>query len=99
MIAILVSYKSENGAARGFAEEMESSGLAAQVRAEDGCIRYDYYVPLGDPDGLLLSEGWRDQAALDAHRDGAVMQKIKALRTEKYPLTMSAELYQPYTES
>ena len=36
-------------------------------RAEDGCERYAYGVALGDPDLLLISEAWRDQAALDAH--------------------------------
>jgi len=36
-------------------------------RAEDGCERYAYGVALGDPNLLLISEAWRDQAALDAH--------------------------------
>ena len=98
MIRIIVSYKAESGTARAFGEEMEKSGIAAEVRAEDGCLGYSYYVPLDDPDGLILIEGWRDQASLDAHRNGAPMAKIKALRTEKYPLTMTAQLLQPYEE-
>jgi quinol monooxygenase YgiN len=44
--------------------------LAANVassRAEEGCERYAYGIDLADPDVLLISEAWRDQAALDAH--------------------------------
>ena len=36
-------------------------------RREDGCERYAYSVDLLEPDLLRISEGWRDQAALDAH--------------------------------
>jgi quinol monooxygenase YgiN len=36
-------------------------------RAEDGCERYCYGVDLSDPNRLLITEAWRDQAALDAH--------------------------------
>jgi len=52
--------------------EIERLGdaLAANVessRAEAGCERYAYGVALGDPNLLLITEAWRDQAALDAH--------------------------------
>ena len=43
------------------AKNVESS------RAEDGCERYAYGVAIGDPNLLLISEAWRDQAAADAH--------------------------------
>jgi quinol monooxygenase YgiN len=36
-------------------------------RGEDGCERYAYGVAIGDPNLLLISEAWRDQATLDAH--------------------------------
>jgi quinol monooxygenase YgiN len=36
-------------------------------RAEDGCERYAYGTDLADPNLLLITEAWRDQAALDAH--------------------------------
>jgi len=36
-------------------------------RAEEGCERYAYGADLADPNLLLITEAWRDQAALDAH--------------------------------
>lgn len=43
------------------------AGNVESSRAEEGCERYAYGVALGDPNLLLISEAWRDQAALDAH--------------------------------
>ncbi len=39
-------YTGANGSARRFAEEMEKSGVADTVRAEEGNLRYDYYIPM-----------------------------------------------------
>ena len=36
MITVNLYYKGTNGSARAFAEEMEASGIAADIRAEKG---------------------------------------------------------------
>ena len=77
-------------AARHFAEEMERSGVADMVRAEEGNLRYDYYIPMNDPETVLLIDTWRDQPALDAHHASPMMARIAALR-EKYDLHMKVE--------
>ena len=82
----------QNGNARRFAEEMESSGIAAAIRAEDGNLLYRYCQPLDDPETVLLIDSWRDQAAIDAHHASPMMQQLAALR-EKYDLHMQAERY------
>ena len=85
-------YTGENGSARAFADEMESSGVAAAVRAEAGNERYEYFYPKNDPETVLLIDAWRDQEALDAHHASPMMGRIMALR-EKYDLHMKAERY------
>ena len=77
-ILLHVSYRGAK--ARAFAEEMQQSGLRAAVLAEDGCLQYDYYLPLGEEDCVLLIEHWRDQAALDKHAAGEPMARLKALK-------------------
>ena len=42
-LIINIRYSGENGNARKYVEEMESSGIAARIRAIEGCIRYDYF--------------------------------------------------------
>ncbi len=83
-------YTGADGSARRFAEEMEKSGIADMVRAEEGNLRYEYYLPMNDPETVLLIDTWRDQPALDAHHASPMMAQIAVLR-EKYDLHMRAE--------
>lgn len=85
-------YTGENGSARKFAEEMEESGTAAQIRAEAGNEKYDYFFPMKDPETVLLIDSWENQKALDAHHASPMMETIAQLR-EKYDLHMRAERY------
>ena len=50
MITVNLYYTGTDGAARKFAEEMEHSGTADQIRAEAGNVRYQYFQPLSDPE-------------------------------------------------
>ncbi len=92
MITVNLYYTGINGNARRFAEEMEASGTAGAVRAEEGNLRYAYFFPLNDPETVLLIDSWRDQAAIDAHHASPMMAKIAALR-EKYDLHMKVERF------
>lgn len=91
-ITMNLYYTGTNGSARKFAEEMEQSGTAAMIRAEDGNLRYDYFLPVSDPETVLLIGSWMDQASLDIHHASPMMGTIAALR-EKYDLHMRAERY------
>lgn len=92
MITINLYYTGEDGAAKAFAAEMEASGTADAIRAEDGNMRYEYFQPIDDPETVLLIDSWRDQEAIDAHHASPMMAQIAALR-EKYDLHMRAERY------
>lgn len=91
-LTVNLYYKGKDGSARRFAEEMESSGTAAAIRAEDGNLRYEYFLPMQDPETVLLIDSWRDQAAIDAHHASPMMKTIAELR-EKYDLHMEVERY------
>ncbi len=49
-ITVNLYYTGKNGNAKRFAEEMESSGTADAIRAEDGNLRYEYFFPMSDPE-------------------------------------------------
>ncbi len=91
-ITVNLYYSGKNGAARKFAEEMESSGTADLIRAEVGNLRYEYFIPMNDPETVLLIDSWKDQASIDLHHSSPMMQTIAALR-EKYDLHMKAERF------
>ena len=92
MITINIYYKGTNGGARRFADEMEQSGTVDAIRAEQGNIRYEYFLPKNDPESVLLIDAWEDQAALDAHHASPMMKTISEMR-EKYDLHMTVERY------
>ena len=91
-ITVNLYYKGSNGSARAFADEMEARGIADAIRAEDGNERYEYFIPLKDPETVLLIDSWRDQESLDRHHVSAMMAEIAKLR-DKYDLHMSVERY------
>ena len=91
-ITVNLYYTGENGAARRFAEEMESSGTADAIRAEAGNLRYEYFVPMHDPETILLIDSWKDQASIDIHHASPMMATIARLR-EKYDLHMKVERF------
>ena len=90
MITVNLYYTGANGKARLFAQEMESSGTTAAIRAEHGNVRYEYFFPMNDPETVLLIDAWDSQAAIDAHHASPMMATIAALR-EKYDLHMRVE--------
>ena len=91
-ITVNLYYKGKDGSARKFAQEMEERGIAAAIRAEDGNERYEYFLPLNDPETVLLIDSWRDQDSLDRHHASPLMGEIMKLR-EKYDLHMTVERY------
>ena len=96
-ITVNIYYKGQNGSAGDFAREMTETGVVDRIRAEEGNLRYEYFVPIEDPETVLLIDSWREQEALDVHHASPMMARIAALR-EKYDLHMKVERYVTDTE-
>ena len=92
MITVNLYYTGTNGNAKKFAQEMESSGTADKIRAENGNLRYEYFFPMNDPETVLLIDSWESQEAIDIHHASPMMQTIASLR-EKYDLHMRVERF------
>ena len=92
-ITVNIYYTGKNGNAKKFAEEMISSGIVTDIRAEEGNERYEYYFPMDDDETVLLIDRWRDQSALDIHHKSEMMKKIAELR-DKYKLRMRVERFE-----
>ena len=92
MITINIYYTGRDGSAAAFAKEMTAGGTVAAIRAEEGNLGYAYFLPLDDPETVLLIDRWRDQASIDAHHASPMMARIAALR-EKYDLHMRVERF------
>ena len=107
-ITVNLRYTGKKGAAQAFAREMISSGTVEKIRAENGNLRYEYYLPFGETSGdgeetaggknqnssdtILLIDSWENQQAIDLHHASPMMKTIAELR-EKYDLHMTIERY------
>lgn len=91
-ITVNIYYSGENGNAKKFAEEMISSGIVRDIRAEEGNLKYEYFYSVTNKETVLLIDSWMDQHSIDVHHASPMMAKISALR-EKYDLHMKVERY------
>ena len=80
MYTIYVIYKTKDGHREDFISELNTSGVAAAVRAEDGCLRYDYYLSERDADEILLIEAWETKKHQEIHVTQPHIATLKALK-------------------
>lgn len=64
-----------NGSAKKFVEEMESSGIADATRKEEGNEKYDDLLVMKDLETVLLIDPWKDHKVLDAHHAFKMMKQ------------------------
>lgn len=91
-ITVNIYYSGKNGNARKFAQEMVSSGVVDNIRAEKGNIRYEYFFPMDDEETVLLIDSWEEQHSIDVHHASPMMEEIVKLR-DKYDLHMKVERF------
>lgn len=77
----------------------EVLAILAEVRpqtlAEPGCLGYEIYRGVDAPHSLLLLEHYRDEAALEAHRQSAHYQSLVIGRAVPLLAARQVELLQP----
>lgn len=92
MITVNIYYTRTKGNARKFAEEMTNAGIVDRIKAQPGNTRYEYFIPVEDPETVLLIDSWENQETIDKHHASEMMAEITELR-EKYDLRMKVERY------
>ena len=80
MYTIYVIFKCLPGKREGFVERVKQEGILDAIRAEDGCIRYDYYFSDSDENELLLIEAWESARHQQIHIEQPHMARLRALK-------------------
>ena len=75
-----VYYTCKPGMAVAFILSLKESGLQEKIRAEDGCLQYDYCLSYEQKDTVVLLEHWRDEAAQAAHMAQPHMADVRRLK-------------------
>lgn len=82
MYAIYVKFSCVPGKREAFIEKMKETGILEAVRAEDGCIMYDYYFAEKDPNELLLVEQWETREHQQVHIGQPHMAQMRTFKDE-----------------
>ena len=70
---------------------VETEPLIKHTRSEEGCLSYNLYTDIDDPNQLVMLEFWKDMDSLDAHMDSVHFKNFgKAI--PKY-LTCEIEIF------
>ena len=82
MIVLNVTYKCKPQMRDEFLEMIISEGIDVECRAEEGYLKYDYFIPTDDSDDLLLVEKWRDAEALAIHSKQPHFAKLGEIKKD-----------------
>ena len=75
-----------------FIDKVKETGVLESIRAEDGCIRYDYYLSEKDPCELLLIEQWETKEHQQIHIKQPHMDTLRSFKDEYITNTLLGEI-------
>lgn len=82
MIVLIVTYKCKPGMREEFLEAIIAEGIDVACRADEGNLKYDYYMSTDDENEMLLVEKWRDAASIDLHNEQPHFKRIMEIKDE-----------------
>jgi quinol monooxygenase YgiN len=91
MYTIYVVFKCLPDKREAFVERVRKEGILDAVRAEDGCIRYDYYFSEADKNELLLIEAWETKRHQEIHIEQPHMAALRSFKSEYIETTTLGE--------
>ena len=92
MYTIYVKYTCLPGKREAFIQTMKETGIVDAIRAEDGCVRYDYYLSEKNPDELLLIEQWQTKDHQQVHMTQPHMAQMRTFKDDFVASTTLGEI-------
>ena len=91
MYTIYVIFNCFDGKRESFVENVKAEGLVDQIRAEDGCIRYDFYFSEKDKNEILLIEEWDSKEKQQIHIAQPHMEAFREIKKDYIEKTTIGE--------
>lgn len=92
MYTIYVKFRCFSEKREAFLNKVKETGVLDAIRAEDGCLRYDYYFAEGDPNELLLIEQWTSKAHQQRHLAQPHMDTLRGFKGDYIGETVLGEI-------
>ncbi|MBE6632738.1 MAG: antibiotic biosynthesis monooxygenase [Ruminococcaceae bacterium] len=91
MYTIYVQFRCFPEKREAFVEAVKREGILSAVRAEDGCLRYDYYFSEADKNELLLVEAWETKRHQQVHVEQPHMARLREIKDDYIQSTVLGE--------
>ena len=91
MYTIYVQFKCFPGKREAFVEAGKEEGILDAIRAENGCLRYDYYFSEADANELLLIEAWETREHQQVHLEQPHMASLRQMKGDYIETTTLGE--------
>lgn len=75
-----------------FIRKVKETGVLDAIRAENGCIKYDYYLSEKEPDELLLIEQWETKKHQEIHLTMPHMDTLRGFKGDYIKKTILGEI-------
>lgn len=82
MYFLNVTYHTKENKREAFLDKIKELGIDEKVRAEKGCIKYDYYFSDADSDELLLVEMWETKEDQQIHVQQEHMKTLMGFKDD-----------------
>ena len=82
MLKLSVNYFAKPGRREEFLRRIVEGGILAAIRAEEGCLRYDYYLAGQNEDEILLLEEWDTAEHQRIHMEQEHMKRLRVIKDD-----------------
>lgn len=82
MYTIYVKFECVPQKREDFINKVKETSVLDAIRAEDGCIKYDYYLSEKDPNELLLIEQWETREHQQLHLKQPHMDRLRSFNKD-----------------
>ncbi|MBS6311103.1 MAG: antibiotic biosynthesis monooxygenase [Firmicutes bacterium] len=82
MLKLSVNYFAKPGRREEFLWRIVEDGILAAIRAEEGCLRYDYYLSCQNEDEILLLEEWDTAEHQRTHMEQEHMKRLRVIKDD-----------------
>ena len=82
MLKLSVNYFVKPGRREEFLRRIVEGGILAAIRAEEGCLRYDYYLSCQNEDEILLLEEWDTAEHQRIHMEQEHMKRLRVIKDD-----------------
>ena len=82
MLKVSVNYFAQPGRREEFLRRIVEGGILAAIRAEEGCLRYDYYLSCQNEDEILLLEEWDTAEHQRVHMEQEHMKRLRVIKED-----------------